>query len=88
VASSAQEIIDLLEARASSGRAAFQISETIFAKIIAVLRKRFGISSFDAELLLVNVIREHEDTLFDALRGQVDLDDAEDAVRLCLGDEP
>jgi hypothetical protein len=88
VTSSAREIIDLLEARASSGRVAFQISEATFAKIIAILRRRFGVSSFEAELLLVDVLREHEDILFAALRDQVDLDDAEDAVRLCLGDKP
>ena len=84
---SAQEIIDLLEARASSGRVAFQISKTTFAKIIAVLRQRFGVGNLDAELMLADVTREHEDILYAALRDHVHLDDAEDAVRLCLGDD-
>jgi hypothetical protein len=85
--SASREIIDLLEARSSSGRDAFQITKTLFAKIITILQRRFGIGHSDAELLLANVIREHEDVLFNALRGRVHLDDAEDAVRLCLEDD-
>lgn len=84
---STRDIIDLLQARASSGGTAFEISETIFAKIIAVLRRRFSVGTVDAELMLADVIREHEDALFNALRDRVHLDDAEDAVRLCLGDD-
>ena len=59
----------------------------MFAKIIAILRRRFGIGQFEAELLLVDVVREHEDTVFDALRDCIRLDDAEDAVWRCLGNE-
>lgn len=82
-----RDIIDLLQARASSGGTAFEISKTIFAKVIAVLRRHFSVGTIDAELMLADVIREHEDALFSALRDRVHLDDAEDAVRLCLGDD-
>ena len=88
--STSREIIDLLEARASSGRAAFEIVQTVFVKIFAALRRdpRFaGISLLELELLIADPSRELEDTLFAALRDRVHLDDAEDAVRLCLGDE-
>jgi hypothetical protein len=81
----ADDIIDLLQARASSGRAAFEIVNAIFAKVIAVLQRRFGIGYLETELLLVDLIREHENTLYAALRDHVHLNDAEDAVRLCLG---
>ena len=85
--STSREIIGLLKARASSGRDAFQISKALFAKIIAILQRRFGTGHSETELILVDAIREHEDTLFNALRGRVHSDDAEDAVRLCLGDD-
>jgi hypothetical protein len=83
----ARDICDLLEARASSGRIAFEISKTLFAKINAILRRRFPVSYQDAELLLVDLEREHEDVLFCALRDTVHVDDATDAVRRCLGDD-
>ena len=86
--STAQQIIDLLEARAHSGRDAFAISRGLFDEIIAILHARFGLNYFESELLLIAAIRKYESVLFVALRDRVHLDDAEDAVRLCLGDEP
>jgi hypothetical protein len=83
----ARNICDLLQARTSSGRQAFEIVDAVFAKIIAILRRRFGIGHLEAELLFADVIREHEGIVFNALRDCIPLDDAEDAVRLCLGDE-
>jgi hypothetical protein len=83
----ARDIIDLLQARANSGHAAFEIVDDMFAKVIAVLQQRFGIEYLEAELLFADLIREHENTLYEALRDQVHLDDAEDAVRVCLGDD-
>ena len=83
----ARDIIDLLQARASTGRAAFEIADNMFAKIIVVLRRRFGIGYLETELLLVDLIREHENTLYAALRDHIHLSDAEDAVRRCLGDD-
>jgi hypothetical protein len=82
-----RDICDLLEARASSGQAAFEIVDDMFAKVIVVLQRRFGIGYLETELLLVDLIREHENTLYAALRDHVHLNDAEDAVRLCLGDD-
>jgi hypothetical protein len=83
----ARDIIDLLQARASSGRAAFEITDNMFAKLIVVLRQRFNIGHLEAELLLADLIRELEATLYAALRDHIHLNDAEDAVRLCLGDD-
>jgi hypothetical protein len=80
----ASDIIDLLQARASTGRVAFEIVDDMFAKVIVVLQQRFGIGYLETELLLVDLIREHENTLYAALRDHVRLSDAEDAVRLCL----
>ena len=82
-----RDICDLLQARSSSGRDAFRISGALFDQIIAILRRRFAISYLDAEVLLGNAIRNHEDALFDALRDHIHVDDATDAVRLCLGDD-
>jgi hypothetical protein len=84
-----RDICDLLESRASSGRDAFAIVETTFAKIIAVLRRdpRFtNIPVFELELLLADSRGETETTLFAALRDRIHLDDAEDAVHRTLGE--
>jgi hypothetical protein len=86
----ARDIIDLLQARASSGRIAFRIVETMLANVIAALRRdpRFvGVSLFDFELLLADIKREAERTLFAELHDRIALDDAEHAVHQCLGDE-
>jgi hypothetical protein len=86
----ARDIIDLLQARASSGRAASQIIDNIFADVIAVLRRdpRFaGISQFEFELLLADVSSETEKTLFAEMRDRVLLADAEHAVHQCLGED-
>ena len=85
----ARDIIDLLQARASTGRNAFQIVETVFAKIIAKLRRdpRFdGISQFEFELLLADVSSEAEKVLFAEMHDRVLLADAEHAVHQCLGE--
>jgi hypothetical protein len=76
----ARDIIDLLEARASNGRAAFEIVDDMFAKVIVVLQRRFGIGYLETELLLVDLIREHENLLYAALRDHIHLNDAEDAL--------
>jgi hypothetical protein len=81
------KIHDLLAARASSGRDAYEISETTFEKVNAMLRQRFGVTYSQAELLLIDVAREHEQTLYVALRNRLNLDDVEDAIRLCLRDD-
>jgi hypothetical protein len=86
----ARDIIDLLQARASSGRNAFRIVETVFTDIIARLRRdpRFnGISQFDFELLLADVSNETEKLLFAELRDRIALHDAEHAVHQCLGED-
>ena len=83
----ARDVIDLLQARASSGRDAFQIADNMFAKLIAVLRRRFDIEYLEAELLFADLIREHENTLYTALRDRVHLNDAEDAVRRFLPED-
>jgi hypothetical protein len=85
-----RDILDLLEARASSGRDAFRISENTFTKIITVLQRdpRFaGITRFELELMLINQCREFEEILFNEMRDRIHLDDAEDAVCLCLGED-
>ena len=84
---SARDIIDLLQARTSSGRDAFQIADNMFAKLIAVLRRRFDIEYLEAELLFADLIREHENTLYAALRDHIHLNDAEDAVRRFLPED-
>jgi hypothetical protein len=86
----APDIIDLLQARASSGRDAFRIIDSLFAKIIATLRRdpRFdGVSQFEFELLLADVSSEAEKVLFAEMRDRVPLADAEHAVHQCLGEE-
>jgi hypothetical protein len=86
----ARDIIDLLQARASSGRSAYRIIETVFAKIIAKLRhdSRFaGISQFEMELLLADVSNDAGNLLFAEMRDRVLLADAEHAVHQCLGEE-
>jgi hypothetical protein len=86
----ARDIIDLLQARASSGRNAYRIIETVFAKIIAKLRRdpRFNdVSQFEFELLFADVSSEAERVLFAEMRDRVLLADAEHAVHQCLGDE-
>jgi hypothetical protein len=82
-----RNIHDLLAARASSGRDAYQITEATFTKVNGVLRQRFGLTYLEAEQLLVDVEREHEKTLYAALRNRLDLDDALDAVARCMGDD-
>jgi hypothetical protein len=42
---------------------------------------------FELELLLANQRSEAEKILFSEMRDRVRLDDAEDAVRLCLGND-
>ena len=86
----ARDIIDLLQARASSGRAASQIVDNMFANVIAVLRHdpRFaGISQFEFELLLADVSNDAEKMLFAEMCDRVLLADAEHAVYECLGEE-
>jgi hypothetical protein len=86
----ARDIIDLLQARASSGRAAFEIAEQTLAKIIAALQRdsRFAtVTRFELELVLMNEYRELEGILFNEMRNRIHLNDAEDAVHLCLGED-
>jgi hypothetical protein len=86
----AGNIVDLLQARASTGRDAFRITERLFAKIIAKLRRdpRFaGVSQFEFELLLADVSSEAETVLFAEMCDRVRLADAEHAVHQCLGEE-
>jgi hypothetical protein len=85
----AGDIIDLLQARASSGRAAFQIADDMFAKLIAVLRRdrRFtNIPVFELELMFEDVRNEVEAVLFNEMHARVRLDEAEDAVHGTLGE--
>jgi hypothetical protein len=86
----ARDIIDLLQARANSGRNAYRIIETVFAMIIAKLRcdPRFAtISQFEFELLLADVSNDTGDLLFAEMRDRVLLADAEHAVHQCLGED-
>jgi hypothetical protein len=86
----AHDIIDLLQARASSGHAAFRIAESLLTKIMAALRRdsRFaGISQFEMELLLADVSNDAGNLLFAEMRDRVLLADAEHAVHQCLGEE-
>jgi hypothetical protein len=86
----AGDIIDLLQARASSGRNAFRIVETVFTDIIARLRRdpRFkSVSQFELELLLADTSSKAENLLFAELRDRIALRDAEHAVHQCLGDD-
>jgi hypothetical protein len=80
------DICDLLAARADSGRVAFRISETVSTKVIGVVRQHFDLSYQEAELLLIDVMREHEKQLYAVLHNRVPLDEALDAVYLCLED--
>jgi hypothetical protein len=85
----ARDIIDLLQARASSGRNAARIVETLFTNIVAKLQRdpRFnGVSQFEFELLLADVSNETE-KMFAEMRDRVLLADAEHAVHQCLGEE-
>ena len=84
-----RDICDLLEARANSGRKAFQYVEALFTKVAAALRRdpRFAtITLFELELLLANERCEAEKILVDEMRDRIRLDEAEDAVRCCLSD--
>jgi hypothetical protein len=86
----ARDIIDLLQARASSGRNASRIVESTFVKIIAKLQRdpRFnGINQFEFELLLADVSSETEKILFAEMCNRIRLEDAEHAVHQCLGEE-
>ena len=86
----AGDIIDLLQARASSRRNAYRIIQTVFAKIVARLRRdpRFaGIGQFEMELLLADVSNDAGNLLFAELRDRIALHDAEHAVCQCLGEE-
>ena len=70
----ARDIIDLLQARASSGRDASRIVESLIAKIITKLQRdpRFdGVSHFEFELLLADVSSEAEKVLFAANHGDL-----------------
>jgi hypothetical protein len=86
---SIRDICDLMQARTSSGRAAFEIIKITVAKVIAALRRdpRFcTITSFELELLLADVHRDTGNMLFEAMHNRIHIDDAEDAVRRCLGE--
>jgi hypothetical protein len=86
----AHDIIGLLEARASSGRRAFRFVDDLFDCVVDALRRnaRFTGDRFALELPLADARRDAETALFVAMRGQVSIDDALDAVRACLGGEP
>jgi hypothetical protein len=86
----AGDICALLQARAASGRDAFEIAATTLLGIIKTLKRdaRFAnIPRVELELLLVNDGRRLEDMLFEAMRGRIHIDDAQDAVQRCLGDD-
>jgi hypothetical protein len=86
----AGDIIDLLQARANSGRNAFRIVDSLFTKIIAKLRRdpRFdGVGQFEFELLLADVSNDAGNLLFAEMRDRVLLADAEHAVHQCLGED-
>jgi len=85
----ARDLTDLLEVRAHNGRDAYHYVETLFARIVSVLRRdpRFaGISLFELELMFADARREAENILFHAMCGRLHLDDARDAVERCLPD--
>jgi hypothetical protein len=86
----ASNICALLQARAASGRDALEIAETTVLGIIKTLMRdaRFAnITRVELELLLVNERRRLEDRLFEEMRDRIHLDDAQDAVQRCLGDD-
>jgi hypothetical protein len=75
-----------LESWTSDGSEAFEISEQAFTNIIAVIRKRFaGLTLAEAELLLADVRRDTEDSLFALLRNTVTVGEVIDivATRFC-----
>jgi hypothetical protein len=84
-----RDLCDLLQARASDGRKAFDIVEATFTKIITTLRRdpRFiDITAFEFELMFANLRGEIERALFGEMVARIHLDDAENAVDLVLGE--
>jgi hypothetical protein len=84
------DIYALLEARAASGRDAFEIARTTLSGIIMSLKRdpRFAhVARAEFELLLANEHRRLEDRLLEEMRDHIHLDDAQDAVQRCLGDD-
>ena len=56
----------------------------MFEQLVTILQRRFGLSRLDAELVLADVRHAHEVALYRAMRDRIHVDDAENAVRLCL----
>jgi hypothetical protein len=86
----AAHILGLLHANASSGSGAFKITEAVFTELPTALRRdpRFaGISDFELTLLLRDVRNRLEQVLFREMRDRIHIEDAEDAIRRCLGGE-
>lgn len=86
-----KDLCDMLQARASSGGDADEVADTILIKIIRTLRHdpRFAeITRVEFELLLAGPYRELCDLLFHEMNNRIHLDEAEDAVCCCLGEEP
>jgi len=83
----AGDLLDLLQARATDGSRAFHFVETLFARIIATLKRHprlAGITLLELELFLADERCEAERILFNELHNRISLTDAEDAVRRVL----
>jgi hypothetical protein len=84
-----RDLYDLLQARASDGRKAFDLTDAVFTKIGTALRRdpRFAnLTNFELELLLADVRNEMERALFTEMVAHIHLDDAANAVELVLGE--
>jgi hypothetical protein len=84
------DLCAMSQANASTGRTAFEFVNTLFAEIIAALRRdprTKAFTRFELELLLADAHRKAENKLFEQLRNRIHIEDAEDAVYRCLGDD-
>jgi hypothetical protein len=76
-----RDLRDALESWTSDGGEAFEVSEQMFANIVAVIRKQFpGMTLSEAELLLADVRRDTEDSLFGLLCNTITIGAAIDIV--------
>jgi hypothetical protein len=75
------DLQNALESWVSDGREAFEISDELFADVIAPIRNRFiGTTLAEAELMLADVRRATEESLHILLRDTVSIDAVIDIV--------
>jgi len=82
-----EKLCATLDAIAFDGCEAYRLTDRLFIGIAAALRKRFGLSSYDTQLMFASIRHEHEDRLYNLIRGTLDLETAKNLFRIHSGED-